>query len=380
MNKENKPIEDLFKDAFENFEKVPSSNVWSGIQAGINAPVAGTAAAAKGTMSIGAKIGIAVATVGVIATTLYVGFINTGEEKATINQQKVVTEQENILTPIVEEENISAETITEKTENKESNPIVITNKNEEKSVIEISDKKGKTTDDRINQSSSKVDDNSTPKDITTENTSESTENNVSASENNEITDKQEISNNKATEPFQKEEKPKEEVAPLTATINVNQASGEVPFLLTFSTPEVADKYTWKLNGLTISNSQSSSIEVSATGTQKLELTVTKGKETLQSIQIIDAKKSASVSIPNIFTPNQDGVNDVFRIEEGFNQLSVRILDQNYKELHSWVGEYGFWDGTYPDGSMAPNGVYFYIGTYKENGKEKTVKGSVTLRR
>lgn len=374
MNKENKPIEDLFKDAFEHFEKAPSNNVWSGIQAGINAPAAGVAAATKGVMSIGAKIGIVVATIGVIATTLYVGFINVNEKEVAVAQQELINQQETIPTAVVEEENNSTEIITEEAEYLASESVSSTDRIEVISTIENSKKQVKVSDDKTNSS--------TVKGLAKLNQrTETGETSLEIIESNDaVSDKQEITNSNAVEPSQKDENIIEEVAPLAAIINVNQVNGEIPFQLTFNTPENADTYTWKLNGLIISNNKSSSIEVTTRGTQKLELIITKGDETAQSIQMIDAEKSTATVIQNIFTPNQDGMNDVFRIEEGFDQLSIKIFDQNYKELHNWTGEYGFWDGTYPDGSMAPNGVYFYMGTYKKNGREETLKGSVTLRR
>lgn len=48
-------------------------------------------------MSIGAKIGIAVATIGVIATTLYVGFTNSNDDNRAITQQEVITQQKRPL-------------------------------------------------------------------------------------------------------------------------------------------------------------------------------------------------------------------------------------------------------------------------------------------
>ena len=155
MNKENKPIEDLFKDAFEHFEKTPSSNVWSGIQAGINAPAAGVAAATKGVMSIGAKIGIAVATIGVIATTLYVGFINVNEKEVTVAQQELINQQETIPTAVVEEENNSTEIITEEAEYLASESVSSTDRIEVISTIENSKKQVKVSDDKTNSSTVK---------------------------------------------------------------------------------------------------------------------------------------------------------------------------------------------------------------------------------
>lgn len=380
MNKENKPIEDLFKDAFEHFEKAPNSSVWSGIQSGIKAPAPGATAATKGAISIGAKIGIALATVGVIATTLYVGFVNVNEKEIAVAEQKSTNQQHNNLSPIVEEENSATEIIDEDTTTIKSKNDSNADKVELNSITENYKQPKEVSNVDINQSTVNVANNSKQKIQLTTTPAESPNSNATISEGKEIISRQEIADDKISEADQKIAKVLEEKTPLSALINVNRVNGEIPFQLTFNTPEKADTYTWKLNGLTISNSKSSSIEITATGTQKLELTVTKGEQTAQSIQIIDSKKSTKTTIPNIFTPNQDGMNDVFRIEGDFDQLSVKVLDKNYKELHNWTGQYGFWDGTYPDGSMAPNGVYFYVGSYQKDGKKETLKGSVTLRR
>lgn len=380
MNKENKPIEDLFKDAFEHFEKAPNSSVWSGIQSGIKAPASGATAATKGAISIGAKIGIALATVGVITTTLYVGFVNVNEKEIAVAEQKSTNQQHNNLSPIVEEENSATEIIDEDTTTIKSKNDSNADKVELNSITENYKQPKEVSNVDINQSTVNVANNSKQKIQLTTTPAESPNSNATISEGKEINSRQEIADDKISEADQKIAKVLEEKTPLSAIINVNQVNGEIPFQLTFNTPEKADTYTWKLNGLTISNSKSSSIEITATGTQKLELTVTKGEQTAQSIQIIDSKKSTKTTIPNIFTPNQDGMNDVFRIEGDFDQLSVKVLDKNYKELHNWTGQYGFWDGTYPDGSMAPNGVYFYVGSYQKDGKKETLKGSVTLRR
>jgi gliding motility-associated-like protein len=380
VNKENKPIEDLFKDAFEHFEKAPNSSVWSGIQSGIKAPASGATAATKGAISIGAKIGIALATVGVITTTLYVGFVNVNEKEIAVAEQKSTNQQHNNLSPIVEEENSATEIIDEDTTTIKSKNDSNADKVELNSITENYKQPKEVSNVDINQSTVNVANNSKQKIQLTTTPAESPNSNATISEGKEINSRQEIADDKISEADQKIAKVLEEKTPLSAIINVNQVNGEIPFQLTFNTPEKADTYTWKLNGLTISNSKSSSIEITATGTQKLELTVTKGEQTAQSIQIIDSKKSTKTTIPNIFTPNQDGMNDVFRIEGDFDQLSVKVLDKNYKELHNWTGQYGFWDGTYPDGSMAPNGVYFYVGSYQKDGKKETLKGSVTLRR
>ena len=75
-------------------------------------------------------------------------------------------------------------------------------------------------------------------------------------------------------------------------------------------------------------------------------------------------------IPNVFTPNEDGMNDLFM--KGFQ---VEIVDRNGMVI--FKGSNG-WDGRH-NGNPADPDTYFYLVTYK-GGNEKTHsrKGYVTL--
>ena len=74
-------------------------------------------------------------------------------------------------------------------------------------------------------------------------------------------------------------------------------------------------------------------------------------------QGITVLPSENYFIPNAFTPNGDGVNDVFYVEmqEGATLLSFQIFDRWGEKVHD--GLYP-WDGNYK-GLKAPEGVYVY---------------------
>jgi gliding motility-associated-like protein len=75
-------------------------------------------------------------------------------------------------------------------------------------------------------------------------------------------------------------------------------------------------------------------------------------------------------IPNVFTPNEDGINDLFM--KGFE---VEIIDRN--GLVIFKGNNG-WDGRH-NGDTADPDTYFYLVTYKDgNEKIHSKKGYVTL--
>ncbi|MBK7762187.1 MAG: CotH kinase family protein [Bacteroidetes bacterium] len=90
----------------------------------------------------------------------------------------------------------------------------------------------------------------------------------------------------------------------------------------------------------------------------------------------------SVFIPNVFSPNGDGKNDVFTIRVGKDIIGMEmsIFDRWGKEVYHTNNVNAGWNGSYDDKS-ADIGVYQYIVKirYRDNTNE-TFKGDVTLLR
>lgn len=90
--------------------------------------------------------------------------------------------------------------------------------------------------------------------------------------------------------------------------------------------------------------------------------------------------------PNVFTPNGDGINDVFKLKTMVKlfEFEIRLFNRWGNQIYAYKGEpEGFsWDGTlHGNGQGAPDGVYFYVATYKDyQGKKKKQSGSVTILR
>jgi gliding motility-associated-like protein len=81
------------------------------------------------------------------------------------------------------------------------------------------------------------------------------------------------------------------------------------------------------------------------------------------------------AIPNIFTPNNDGVNDVCLFDLSslnkpgliiFNRWGNKVFESNSKEIK--------WDGRSTSGLTLATGVYYYI----ISSEEKTMKGFIQL--
>ena len=86
-------------------------------------------------------------------------------------------------------------------------------------------------------------------------------------------------------------------------------------------------------------------------------------------------------IPNIFTPNGDGVNDTFAIGiSNLSSYSISIFNRLGQVVFSSHDIYQNWDGTYK-GQELPVGVYYYvIGGEDMDGTVIQKSGSVTILR
>ena len=84
---------------------------------------------------------------------------------------------------------------------------------------------------------------------------------------------------------------------------------------------------------------------------------------------------AHLSIPNLFTPNGDGVNDKFVIEGLENYTSPRLVvrDKNNRIVYKSGSYQNSWDG-----GNCPDGVYNYEFTFLYNGIENQATGKVRI--
>lgn len=94
---------------------------------------------------------------------------------------------------------------------------------------------------------------------------------------------------------------------------------------------------------------------------------------------ISVKGEFSIYIPNAFSPNNDGKNDVFYIYGvGIEQAELKVYDSNgFKVFDGDALQVG-WDGTV-SGNSLPEGIYFYYADieYADSSKQE-YKGQITL--
>ncbi len=99
-----------------------------------------------------------------------------------------------------------------------------------------------------------------------------------------------------------------------------------------------------------------------------------------NIQItIDDCIEPTIFIPNVFTPNNDGLNDFFMIEGSFiENFEATIFNRWGKEIYNWKDINEGWDGKYK-GTLVVDGTYIYLIEVVFSNKEKrSLTGTVML--
>ena len=88
-----------------------------------------------------------------------------------------------------------------------------------------------------------------------------------------------------------------------------------------------------------------------------------------------------VYVPNAFTPNGDGKNDVVHVHsESIQSMRFVIYDQWGELIYTSTNIQNGWDGTYK-GTKEPVGVYvYYLDAIMIDGQKVTKKGTITLLR
>lgn len=90
--------------------------------------------------------------------------------------------------------------------------------------------------------------------------------------------------------------------------------------------------------------------------------------------------STNLTIPNIFTPNNDNINDLFKITtSGIISLNCKVYDRWGLLVGELKNANDFWDGRTTAGLECADGVYYFILSAKgTDNKEYNEKGFVQL--
>lgn len=171
-----------------------------------------------------------------------------------------------------------------------------------------------------------------------------------------------------------------------AYIVANPISGSAPLTVNFLNNGYANEVTWNFGNETSNENQTSHLFQSP-GSYLVKLTAKdqQGIVFTDEVTIIVKENEQGLTssvndIQNVFTPNGDGYNDVFKIKgNNIVTLDALIFNSNGKKIYHWTDPQGGWDGKIAGANYALEGSYYYIIEAKgTDGKVYQFKGSLTL--
>src|ERR1019366_2662991 len=170
-----------------------------------------------------------------------------------------------------------------------------------------------------------------------------------------------------------------------ASISASPVGGSVPLIVNLVNTGNGRINNWIYSDGKKENNNSNPVHVfEAPGIYTVILTSTnaEGKTAIDSIKIEVTGNSSISPIPTLFSPNGDGIADVFTFQSR-NMINMRVEIFNKKGIifYQWQGNGGKWDGRNLKGEKAKEGTYFFIVTaVGVDGKKYEQKGAINLAR
>ena len=169
-------------------------------------------------------------------------------------------------------------------------------------------------------------------------------------------------------------------APLTVTFSANPPSGHDP----------ATNYEWHFfnqnnprEAYLIRYDEDTEYIFTEAGTTRVVLYEILNGDTTRYNAINVSISESSLQMPNAFSPNGDGINDVYRAKPGYKcivSFKAVIFNRWGQKLYEWDDPAGGWDGKYRGREVA-QGTYFVNVTAKgADGREFRIRRDVNLLR
>lgn len=330
--KDKENIEELFREGLKDFQSNVDPSVWQGVQSGLTAASASSAAAAGsvlGKMSIAAKAIIGVSAAAILSTTAYLIFADQEVEKI-VSKEKV--EELNIEKTSPEETQIID---LQDEEKDEQNEIVIQDSNQQEYIEPISTNSIQ------------------PNEVENGNKEKTIEPVIT-----ELQHKEEI-NNTQNSIIDKTSQQEEDESKKLKSFEIEIIKQENQYVELKVVGDMIDPIEWDMgDGYTVEG-EFIQYYYDEPGNYTVRLTSGKVDKRIELEVFIEGKIG---DLPNVFTPNNDGVNDHLFIEtEGLKDFTIVVFDENQKVVFTDNNPNFKWDGIHQRTlNKCEVGNYYYI--------------------
>ena len=360
-------IEDLFKSKLGSFEAPVNDVMWSNISSSM-------AATSASTTSVNLLVGKLFSTVGVaISTGLFciIGtflVMNPSKKTNTLKKEALAAPVEifdETNQQVTSDDELVLSNILKNTPVDSNDPLVTTAKAETYIVVSSNSAKIKNS---ATSPSSVVNSFLTPK---------SRLDRLQPTAQTPKLEKESIEENEITIIQPQEDE-------LIATIIASPVGGYAPLDVYFSNSATRGSVRWNFGDGTSSEDSSPSHTFNDYGTYTIELVVTdQNGEEKKDYRVIEVEANSAITVlPNIFTPNGDGVNDLCTVKgKNLDTFQIQVFNRDGHVIFESQSIENSWDGKNKFGENIPTGTYFYLISARGiDGKIYDHAGPITLSR
>jgi gliding motility-associated-like protein len=170
-----------------------------------------------------------------------------------------------------------------------------------------------------------------------------------------------------------------------ATFTMLPTGGYIPLNVDFThlvSHSPLETYFWTFGDNGISSLENPTHLYVDAGTFTVCLKVTNGNCVDSTCLQISPEVPSQINLPNVFTPNGDGKNELFQADyKSIQSFDCVIFNRWGKKIFEWNDVSKGWDGKMSNGDNASDGTYFYIMSAKGiDNVEYEKHGTVTLLR
>lgn len=170
--------------------------------------------------------------------------------------------------------------------------------------------------------------------------------------------------------------------PVVAQFTTDTLIGETPLTINFTNASTgAATYLWQFGTGDSSTVASPVYTYVPLGQSEVCLTAISATGCIDTAcAFVDVYLNSVFIIPNVFTPNNDNVNDIFMVKGvGLIKMDAEIYNRWGQKEYEWHTTNGGWDGRTTAGLNASDGTYYYvIKATGVDGKEYFEKGTFAL--